>query len=116
MVRDIEANQAANLLKDAVYLDVRTVQEFKAERVEGAVNVPFMVQGDAGLEANAKFAEDAQAALPDKTAKLIVACQVGGRSSKASAVLGSLGYEDVNNVLGGLNAWKADNLPLEKLS
>jgi hypothetical protein len=34
------------------------VQEFKAERVEGAVNVPFMVQGDAGLEANAKFAGD----------------------------------------------------------
>lgn len=34
----------------------RTEQEFGAERVEGAVNVPFMVRGDSGLVPNTKFA------------------------------------------------------------
>ena len=33
----------------------RTVQEFESERVKGAVNVPFMLRGDAGLILNAKF-------------------------------------------------------------
>jgi rhodanese-related sulfurtransferase len=34
-------------------------------------------------------------------AKLLVGCQVGGRSAQAAQILASAGYEDVSNVLGG---------------
>jgi len=42
------------------------VQEFDTERVEGAVNVPFMIRGDAGLVPNAKFAGESQFDIPSR--------------------------------------------------
>ncbi|NNL99574.1 MAG: molybdopterin biosynthesis protein MoeB, partial [Gammaproteobacteria bacterium] len=52
-----------------------------------------------------------QLAQPDQT--VLVICGSGKRSLFAAASLADLGYEDVRSVAGGVQAWKAADLPLE---
>ena len=42
-----------------------------------------------------------------KNEEVIVHCKMGGRSSQAVAILEQLGFTDVKNVTGGMDAWKA---------
>jgi rhodanese-related sulfurtransferase len=45
---------------------------------------------------------------------VVVVCAAGMRSAKAAAQLKSMGYENVQSLAGGLKAWRAANLPIEK--
>lgn len=76
------------------YVDVRTEEEFAAGRPEGSVNVPFLIQGDAGMVPNPSFL-DRMVALFPKDAKLVVGCKAGGRSLKAAKALLAAGYTNV---------------------
>ena len=49
-----------------------------------------------------------------KTERVAVTCSVGHRASVAASILRRLGYERVENVLGGMTAWYALELPTEK--
>lgn len=84
--------------KGAVYVDIRTPDNFAAERLPEACSVPLFVpvQGTEmfdrvkrfvmvtafamkATERNTRFQEDAEEALPDKDATIIVYCNRGGR-------------------------------------
>ncbi|MBK7865431.1 MAG: rhodanese-like domain-containing protein [Archangiaceae bacterium] len=84
------------------YLDVRTEKEFEAGHPAGAVNVPFNAPN---------FLEQVAAKFTDKAAKLIVGCQVGGRSMRASALLEQQGYTNLVDNGGGYEEWSAKKLP-----
>lgn len=51
--------------------------------------------------------------LPSPTDKIIVYCGSGQRGGMLMGALRLLGYNNVLNLGGGLNAWKAANLPVE---
>ena len=77
-------------------LDVRTPGEYKGEgHLKNAVLIPINI-----LEA--KLGEIS--AYKEKD--VIVYCAVGGRSSKASALLSEKGFKKVYNMTGGINEWK----------
>ncbi|MBL7942534.1 MAG: rhodanese-like domain-containing protein [Flavobacteriales bacterium] len=83
-------------------LDVRTPQEFAAGHIKGAVNIDWY-QSD--------FAT--KVASLDKTKPVLVYCAVGGRSSKAKTKLNALGFKEVHNMTGGMDAWNEAKYPVE---
>ena len=87
----------------AVVVDVCDAAEFAAGHIVGSKNVPL-----ADLET--KLA----ATVKNKTLPLILVCHSGARSSRAVAIAQKLGYAEVQSLGGGLTAWRAANLPVEK--
>ena len=93
MVDRIDPNEAARRMEEDgyAYLDVRTVGEFEQGHPEGAYNIPVMVLGAAGMEANARFVELVAATFA-RDAKLIVGCKAGRRSLHAAKLLETAGF------------------------
>ena len=87
----------------AVLVDVCETSEFASGHIVGAKNIPLG-------ELEAKLG----AAVKNKTLPLILVCQTGARSGRAVAIAKKLGYDQAQSLGGGLTAWKAANLPVEK--
>jgi len=97
-----QAVQSMNREK-AVVIDVCSPDEFAAGHVVGAKNIPL---------------PDLEAKLPgavkNKALPLILVCASGMRSRSAVAVAKKLGFENSRSLTGGMGAWRAANLPVEK--
>ena len=52
--------------------------------------------------------------VKNKALPLILVCQSGARSGRAVAIAKKLGYDNTQALGGGLTAWKAASLPIEK--
>ena len=90
---------------DVVVLDVLSSESYAEAHLPGAINIPLE-------ELRAR----ASAELPERGRAIVVYC--GGpachRASDAVAVLRELGYRDVAHFAGGLEAWQAADLPVER--
>jgi rhodanese-related sulfurtransferase len=120
-VKHVSVHEAHALQQaGATYVDVRSRQEFDAGHPAGAVNVPLIDHDpDTGQMApNANFVRVVQANFEPGT-KLLIGCQMGGRSMRAAQMLASFGFSDVSNVLGGFGGargdrgWAESGLPVE---
>lgn len=104
-------NMAVTAVRDALalptkpfVLDVREPAELADTGIiEGAVNVPLRT-----------LVKNLDKLPKDKTAPIIIYCGVGHRSVLAMMALHQLGYTTVRSMGGGLNAWRAANLPTVK--
>lgn len=79
-------------IKNKQFVDVRTPGEFKSNHNKGFKNIPLH-------ELNQK------ANQLSKDQEVILICQSGMRSNKASKILKKLGYKTITNVKGGMSAW-----------
>ena len=79
-------------------LDVRTEREWQAGHIEGAIHI------HGGL-LQERFSEIS------KDRPVVVVCGSGYRGSIAASFLLREGYERVHNVVGGMSAWGAAELP-----
>jgi rhodanese-related sulfurtransferase len=86
---------------EAVLIDVREPAEYKAEHIKGSHLLPLGGCCPATLPAAAHGK------------KVIIHCKAGKRGEKACAALMESGQE-VYNLAGGLDAWVAAGLPVEK--
>ncbi|WP_338787322.1 rhodanese-like domain-containing protein [Metabacillus sp. FJAT-53654] len=95
-IRHISTVELKNELKDKnkQFIDVRTPSEFKGNRIKEFKNIPLHELG-----------QKAEKAL-SKDKEVVVICQSGMRSQKASKILKKLGYTNVTNVKGGMSAWR----------
>ncbi|SRR5690606_36126761 len=95
-VRQISTSDLKNELKDKnkQFVDVRTPGEFKGNSIRGFKNLPIH-----------QLAQKAEKELT-KDKEVIVICQSGMRSQKASKMLKKLGFTKVTNVKGGMSAWR----------
>ena len=84
------------------YVDVRSIPEFEQGHPAGAVNVPLLHRdGRTGqMMVNREFLDVMRANFPSD-AKLLIGCQVGGRSAQAAEALVLAGFKTSSNVLGG---------------
>jgi rhodanese-related sulfurtransferase len=87
----------------AVVVDVCEATEFAAGHVIGAKNLPL-----ADLEAKLP------ATVKNKATPVILVCGTGARANRALAIAKKLGYENAHSLSGGMGAWKAASLPVEK--
>lgn len=100
-VSPADAVQLINREK-AVLIDVSEPAEYAAGHALGARSIPF-----------AKL-EGANELPKNKALPLVVVCQTGARAGRAVATLKKLGFENARPLAGGLEAWRAANLPVEK--
>ncbi len=81
--------------EDVTVLDVREPAEWEEAHISGAKHVPR------GL-----LEYQAAEQLPDKEARIVIHCASGGRSALAARSLKEMGYTNLANMDGGINAWK----------
>ncbi|GHH96641.1 rhodanese-like domain-containing protein [Neobacillus kokaensis] len=94
-VRQISTTELKNELKDKnkQFVDVRTPGEFKGNHIGGFKNIPVH-----------QLAQKSNELSKDK--EVVVICQSGMRSQKASKILKKMGFTKVTNVNGGMSAWE----------
>lgn len=84
---------------DAVFIDVRTPEEYAAWHIEGVINMPIDTVQDHLEELRSKDA-------------IYVHCQRGGRAGRACALLDGFGLTNVRKFTGGLDEWREAGLPI----
>jgi rhodanese-related sulfurtransferase len=96
---------ALNADQGAQLVDVREPTEWQETGVpQGAQLIPL---GELEQRAPSELVKDRP---------VYVICRSGNRSRTGSAILVSLGFEDVFNVDGGMKAWSSAGLPVEPYS
>ena len=90
-----EVHDALERGEAVTVVDVREPDEWEAGHVPGAKLLPR------GL-LEYKAAEE----LPDKNARVVVHCALGGRGALAAKSLKEMGYTNVANMDGGVKAWR----------
>lgn len=100
----VGAMEAVRLMNQgALVLDVRSQAEFDSGHIREARHLPQDQVGSAA-ETLKKYRD-----------KVVVAyCESGMRSGAAARVLRTQGFTKVVNLRGGLQAWRAENLPVVK--
>ncbi|GAA0330399.1 rhodanese-like domain-containing protein [Bacillus carboniphilus] len=95
-VRNITTTQLKEELKDKSkqFVDVRTPGEYKANHIRGFKNIPLH---QIGQKATKELSKDKE---------VVVICQSGMRSQKASKELKKMGFTKITNVTGGVSAWR----------
>ena len=80
----------------------------------GAVNVPVKLRGaDGEMTDNPEFVAKVEQAVPDKSAPRVCSCMFGRRGELATKTLAGAGFTNLNNLVGGMSAWKKAGLPGE---
>jgi rhodanese-related sulfurtransferase len=99
--QDLSVEAAKNRIDTTptlVILDVRTVAEYAAEHIEGAVHIPVE-------ELTSRITE------LDPYRATLVYCRSGNRSAQAAQLLVEQGFTEVYNMLGGLLDWTERGYP-----
>ncbi|WP_106770030.1 rhodanese-like domain-containing protein [Paenibacillus faecalis] len=93
-IKQITTSELKHELKDKnkQFIDVRTPGEFGSNHIKGFKNIPLQ-----------QLAERSGSLSKDR--EVVVICQSGMRSNKASKQLKRLGFAKVTNVKGGMSAW-----------
>lgn len=76
---------------DPVWIDVRTIEEFRTDHVEGDANIPLAELTAAKL--TAQYGKDAE---------LMLYCRSGNRAGQAKELLDAAGFTSVTNA-GGID-------------
>lgn len=99
----IDVQTAAALLEneDVVFLDVREQWEYDQGHIPGITLIPM-----------SEFETRVNEVPEDKT--VILTCRSGNRSGQVDTYLRSLGYDNIHNMEGGILAWEAAGLDVER--
>lgn len=101
--RDVTPTEAYAARGTLRVVDVREPHEFNDHlgHIPGAVLVPLATVAD-------------QARGWDADAAILLVCRSGGRSGRAAEALAAAGFRRVMNLAGGMLAYNAAHLPVER--
>ena len=89
--------------EDALIIDIRTSAEYEKGHIKGAKNIPLSEMAS-GID---KYSSD-------KNKAVLLYCNAGNTTTRAIKLLKKAGFENINNLEGGIAAWKEANMPLSK--
>ena len=104
-IREMPVEEARELLKGGnnfTLIDMREPEELSLGYIKGSI----FVRGDE-LEIQARHL------LPNKNARIVLYCGRGIRSLMMALTLKEMGYSDVSNLAGGIEAWKEAGYEVE---
>ena len=88
--------------EEPILLDARERSEYKVSHLKRAIHVGYD-----------EFKIDSiQKKIPNKNTKIVVYCSLGIRSESIADSLKKAGYNDVENLYGGIFEWKNNDLPI----
>lgn len=100
LAANINVSEAVTRFNEGAFLlDVRQPEEWVDGHIEGAILIPLG-------ELQSRLSE-----IPTDRDVLII-CRSGNRSSNARDILRAAGLERTTSIVGGMNAWIADGLPV----
>ena len=101
----VSPQQATNMVnrEDARVVDLRDADEFRQGHVAGSINIPM-----------SQFAERIAELDKFKDKPVILVCKMGTSASLAGRQLRTRGFDKVARMQGGIQGWRADNLPVVK--
>lgn len=100
MIKDISISELKTMLgKDYQFVDIRTKGEYEGldgpKHIDGFINVDYYeFKNDKNLLASL-----------DRDQPVVIICNSGNRSGMAKSIYQGLGFKEVYNVLGGMQAW-----------
>lgn len=101
VIPQITAQELAQRQSDTTVIDVRWWSEYEEAHLRNAIHIPL------------GYVLRNLDALP-RDQQLIVHCQAGVRSVIAASILQKNGFENVTNLVGGIEAWQKAGLPIER--
>lgn len=107
-----DAAEAQNQGELDLVVDVRDPGEYEDTHLPGAINIP---RGWLEIRADPASPSADPTLSADRSARILVYCTrgPGARSLLAAQTLGSMGYDNVEVLGGGLMAWADAGLPVE---
>ena len=88
---------------DALIIDLRTAADYNSGHIKGAKNSPLN-----------DFAKGLATYSDYKDKPVLIYCNSGNTATRAIKLLKKAGFGQVNNLDGGISAWKEANMPLVK--
>ncbi len=100
--RDVSADELQAMMQDKDFVLINVHVPFAGNIPGTDLSIPYNQ-----IEAN-------QAQLPaEKDAKILVYCRSGAMSAAAAQTLVNMGYTNVWNLSGGMNAWQRSGMSLD---
>jgi molybdopterin/thiamine biosynthesis adenylyltransferase/rhodanese-related sulfurtransferase len=102
-IDEVDPSEVRELAGEGVALiDVRETEEWDIGHLPGAKHVP-----------RGYLESRIDAAVPDRSQRVILYCASGNRSALAANTLEELGFEHVESMTGGITLWKDRGYPVE---
>jgi len=104
-IPQLNVNDAVRLMNDddVIILDVRESSEYSAGHIRDSIHIPI-----------GSLSKRIGELDKHKNKKILAYCRSGNRSNGACRLLSKQGFENVNNMAGGVISWSGANLPLSK--
>jgi molybdopterin/thiamine biosynthesis adenylyltransferase/rhodanese-related sulfurtransferase len=100
-IREADVAESKRLLAEGVtFVDIREDSEWEQGYIPGAIHI-----------SRSYLEQQIEAAVPDRSAPVLLYCAGGVRSAFGAQTLKELGYTDPISMAGGFQAWKSKGLP-----
>lgn len=105
-VKEVSVHEMTLLInrEDAVVLDTRSANDFKAGHITGARQIKAEELREKNFGKLEKY----------KDTPIIIVCAMGNSARAVAASMNKQGYTKVNVLKGGMNAWQQAGLPVAK--